>query len=82
MFHEEEFEIYVGESNTVTIYLWNVEKIQVWQAAADFESTNIIACYGFGGNMLGAHMHAQKLLQLRVEEANVINEEPVVYEVS
>lgn len=72
MFHTEEYEIYVGASNTVTIYLWNVEKIKVWQAAADFESTNIISCYGCGDNMGEAHMNAQKLLQLRTGDASIV----------
>lgn len=79
MFHTKEFEIVVGAANMVTIYLWNVKKIDIWQAAVDLESTNIISCYGFGKNMGEAHIHAQNLLRQRVGEEGVIKEAPAVY---
>lgn len=82
MFHTEEFEIYVSGSNTVTIYLWNVEKIDIWQVAVDFESTNIVACYGFGESMGEAYANAHILLQRRTDgNITSIKEEPAVYEV-
>lgn len=82
MFHEKEYEIHVSGKNTVVLYLWNVKKIEVWQAAVDFESTNITACYGFGRIMEDAHMNAEKLLRLRNQNGTIIKEEQVVYEVS
>lgn len=81
MFHTEDFEIVVEGANTVTIYLWNVEKVDVWQAVADFESTNIIACFGFGKSMEEAHAQSQDLLQRRARDVNVIKEAPAIYNV-
>lgn len=48
MFHEEKFEIHVLHRNTVIVYVWNVGRKQIWQAALLFESTDIITGYGFG----------------------------------
>lgn len=81
MFHTEDFEIVVGAANMVTIYLWNVGKIDIWQAATDFESTNIITCYGFGERMREAHLQAQFLLGKRVDDVRIIKEAPAVYNV-
>lgn len=79
MFHTEDFEIVVGGANTVTVYLWNVQKVNVWQAATDFESTNIISCFGFGKSKEEAHIHAQNLLQLRIGDVKILKEAPAMY---
>jgi hypothetical protein len=62
MFHEDDCEIQVTEKNTVVIYLWNVDKIKVWQVVADLLSTNIYAGYGFGSRKKLAYEDANNTL--------------------
>jgi len=65
MFHEDDYEINVIENNTVIIYLWNVNKIKIWQAALHFESTNMFAGYGFGKTKGKALNNASNILEKR-----------------
>lgn len=65
IFHDEDYEIEVIESNTVMIYLWNVEKTAVWQAAANFETTNVFVGFGFGDRKEAARNGAETILQKR-----------------
>ncbi|GAA0441192.1 hypothetical protein GCM10008983_17830 [Lentibacillus halophilus] len=48
MFYEEDFEIEILLENTVIIYVWNIGKKQIWQAALEFETARIRVGYGFG----------------------------------
>lgn len=70
MFKEEEFEIDVIENNTVMIYLWNVEKERIWQAAIDFETTNIVSGYGFGRRKIDARIQAFEVLHHILNDGN------------
>ncbi len=65
IFHEDDYEINVIENNTVIIYLWNVNKIEIWQAAHHLESANIIAGYGFGKTKENALNNASNILEKR-----------------
>ena len=66
MFHEEELEIHVGH-NIVSLYIWNVKKEAIWQAAASFDSTNIMIGYGFGVIKDDAEKAANEALQKWVQ---------------
>lgn len=66
MFKDEQFEINVIEKNTVIIYVWNVEKALIWQAALDFEMAGISVGYGFGALKQGVKRKAEERLQLRL----------------
>lgn len=63
IFYGEEFEIEVFNARAMTIYLWNVKKIDIWQAAALLESTNIQIGYGFGINKSEASSNADDMLE-------------------
>ncbi len=66
MFTEEELEIHVEGDHTVYIFLWNVDKSAVWQAALMFELTNIMTGYGFGKRKEDAESEARKILYKRI----------------
>lgn len=63
IFHEDEYEIQVIQKNTIVIYLWNVEKVKVWQTVANFESTEVLVGYGFGKRKNEAYDAANTLLR-------------------
>ncbi len=63
IFHGEEFEIEVLNERTMIIYLWNVKKIDIWQAAALLESTNIQLGFGFGIDKSEASLNADDMLK-------------------
>jgi hypothetical protein len=63
MFHSENFEIEVLDKNTMIIFLWNVNKMDVWQAAVLLESTGIQFGYGFGDYKLEARTSAEEMLE-------------------
>jgi len=65
IFHGDDYEINVIENNTVIIYLWNVKKIKIWQAAVHFESTNMFTGYGFGRTKENALNNANNILEKR-----------------
>lgn len=69
-FHENDFEIHVAGKSTVILYAWNVGKEQIWQAVADFESTNMKAGFGFGDKKAEAKAAAENVLEkwLSVEQ--------------
>ncbi|GGK03591.1 hypothetical protein GCM10007063_27330 [Lentibacillus kapialis] len=48
IFHEEDFEIHVMGSNTVIMYLWNVDKGVILQTALILETEFIETGFGFG----------------------------------
>ncbi|WP_382390224.1 hypothetical protein [Lentibacillus juripiscarius] len=62
MFHEEDFEIEVLGGSTVIIYIWNVERERIWQAALGFETVNVRAGYGFGKYKHDAREAAEGIL--------------------
>lgn len=64
MFHKKEFEIHVQDHRTVVLYVWDMEdeKEEIWQAAANFASTNIIVGYGFGKRKQDAKEAANEIL--------------------
>lgn len=66
MFHEEDFEIKVLENHTVVMYLWNVKKTAIWQAALTFETAEIMVGYGFGKGKKDAEKEAMKVLFKRI----------------
>lgn len=65
IFHANDYEINVINNNTVIIYLWNVKKIEIWQAVVQFESTNMAAGYGFGETKGNALNNASSSLEKR-----------------
>ncbi|MEN1970201.1 hypothetical protein WMZ97_19290 [Lentibacillus sp. N15] len=84
IFKEEELEIHVQGNNTVVIYLWNVKKAAVWQAALTFEMTNMMTGYGYGERKKDAEKEAQNILfkRMAMEEAPdslQVEETPAVY---
>lgn len=56
----------------VVIFLWNVPKTAVWQAALDFELTNILTGYGNGKIKKEAENDAWQVLykRLALEKGN------------
>ncbi|QKY68257.1 hypothetical protein Len3610_00115 [Lentibacillus sp. CBA3610] len=62
MFHEEDFEIHVVEAATVIMYLWNVDKESILQAALIFETENINTGFGFGDCKMDALDEARMIL--------------------
>lgn len=62
LFHEGDFEIHVIGNNTVILYAWNVKQEVIWQAAANFDSTNIKIGYGFGERKSDAEEEAFTVL--------------------
>lgn len=85
IFRNEMFEIDIMANNTVIIYGWNILRMDIWQIAADLESTNIWACYGFGGIKKEARKKAMKQLVFRknVDDGyylqQIIQEQPLRY---
>lgn len=68
MFKDEQFEIHVVENNTVLMYIWNVDKKMIWQAALNFEVSGIAVGYGFEEVKYGARRQAQLRLQTRLND--------------
>ncbi|GGB57688.1 hypothetical protein GCM10011409_38970 [Lentibacillus populi] len=87
MFHEEDFEIHVSGNNTVTIFLWNVNKEAVWQAALEFEMADIMTGYGFGKQKNDAEKEATKTLYRRIsqngesDDGFEVKEKPAAYQI-
>jgi hypothetical protein len=63
VFYGEEFEIEVLDHCTMIIFLWNVKKNDIWQAAALLESTDIKLGYGFGNVKAEAKTNAEAILE-------------------
>ncbi|MFD1360723.1 hypothetical protein [Lentibacillus salinarum] len=61
-FHEDDFEIHVVGGNTVIIYLWNVEKTVILQAALVFETALITTGFGFATLKRDALSRAKRML--------------------
>ncbi|TFJ91483.1 hypothetical protein [Lentibacillus salicampi] len=61
VFHEEEFEIHVIGQGTVIMYLWNVDKAVILQAALIFETEQIETGFGFGDCKRNALNNAQAI---------------------
>lgn len=60
LFPVEEIEIEVMDAATTVIYLWNVQKEQIWQATVCLESVNIMTVYGFADTKDAARTAALK----------------------
>ncbi len=73
MFYEERFEINVSGSNTVTIFVWDVPKEEIWQAAVQFESSNIKVGYGFSETKKTAAKKAWDTLFKRIAREHILN---------
>lgn len=69
IFYEKEFEIHVLDHRTVVLYVWGIEdeKEDIWQAAANFTSTNIVVGYGFGKGRCDANLEANKVLKSQAQ---------------
>ena len=63
IFHKDAFEIEVLDHRTMIIYLWNLQKIDVWQVAALLESVDIQLGYGFGNYKIEAKTDAKDMLE-------------------
>jgi len=63
IFYGKEFEIEVLDQHTMSIYLWNVNKFDVWQAAVLMESADIQFGYGFGDYKAEAKTNAINMLE-------------------
>lgn len=75
IFLDEDFEIHVISEQTTIIYVWNVEKSLIWQAALSLETTNIMVGYGFGRFKKDAHHQAWEILLTRIKEDKEIETE-------
>lgn len=73
MFLKCPYETQVINHETTLIYVWEVEKIPIWQAAASFESTEILVGYGFGENQKEAHHHAWEIILTRIKVAQTLH---------
>ncbi|HEY4601748.1 MAG TPA: hypothetical protein VIG73_10820 [Cerasibacillus sp.] len=69
MFHTFDFSIQVGGKQTVTIFIKDIEKENIWQAAALFGSTNILTGYGFGTSNIEAEKEAWHIILKLIEES-------------
>jgi hypothetical protein len=63
IFYGEEFEIEVLDAQSMIIYVWNVKKIDIWQAAVLLESADIQLGYGFGDYKIEARRNAEHVLE-------------------
>lgn len=66
MFYQRKFEIHVLANYTVLIFVWNINRTQVWQAALIMESENIAVGYGVAESEMDAGVQAIKKLQERL----------------
>lgn len=55
------------EAQFYFMYVWNVEKIQVWQIVLSFEVSLIKVGYGFGEDMIAAKSEAIEKLEKRLK---------------
>ncbi|WP_164670011.1 hypothetical protein [Virgibacillus doumboii] len=62
IFLDKEFEIDIVDAGTTVIYIWNVNKMAIWQAALALETTNIKTGYGFGKRKADAWNDAMRIL--------------------
>lgn len=67
-FHQERYEIEVEKNHTVIIYLWYMDKMDIWQAAFNIEMMDIRVGYGFGENREAAKQSAYDRLALVNQE--------------
>jgi hypothetical protein len=65
MFHEREFEIHIEDHHTAILYVWGMEKEEIWQAATNFISSKVLVGYGFGDEKNEAEEAARKILNLQ-----------------
>ncbi|API91289.1 hypothetical protein J32TS6_34170 [Virgibacillus pantothenticus] len=71
IFKDYPLEIEVISKNAVIIYVWGVPKKEVWQAVTNFESTNVIAGYGFSQEKSEARLLAEAMV---IKWLTVIND--------
>ncbi|WBX80359.1 hypothetical protein PD280_00150 [Virgibacillus salarius] len=62
IFKDHDFEIEVRGNNTVMVFVYNAEKMEIWQAAIAFETTNIIVGYGFAKEKSEARIQAEQMI--------------------
>lgn len=72
MFHNEEIKIEVIGNNTVIIYIWNISKINMWQAILNIEMMDISVGYGFNKQKELAKKSAFKRLNLIKKELGIL----------
>lgn len=68
IFYTEKFEIEVLHKHTVIIYIRDIEKIHIWQAALNIEMMDIFVGYGFGRRKNQARNSAFERLNLIKKE--------------
>lgn len=73
MFLNYPYETQVINHETTLIYVWEVGKIPIWQAAASFESTEIMVGYGFGKNQKEAHHRAWEIILTRIKAEQTLH---------
>jgi len=69
IFHQKQFEIFAGKTQT-TMLVWGISKMELWQAAAQFEFAGIAAGYGYAHaerKREARHM-AEGVLQMRQQK--------------
>ena len=69
IFHQKQYEIYTGKNQT-TMLVWGISKMELWQAAAQFEFAGIAAGYGFAQaeRKSDAKHMAEGVLQVRQQK--------------
>lgn len=72
IFCSSDVEINETDDHTVVTYIWNVGRDEIWQAVADFQTTNIRIGYGFGERKKDAKREALKKLDqwMEMEDRN------------
>lgn len=74
-FVKYEFEIEVIGNHTVIIYLWNISKINIWQAILNIEMMDIRVGYGFGNKKKDAEKTAFDRLKTIKKELGLLTGE-------
>lgn len=70
MFKDYDYEIEVLGHHTVVMQIWQIDKYKIWQAALEFETTNICIGYGFAENTQQAKINAFEHLLDRLATAD------------
>ncbi|WP_100013312.1 hypothetical protein [Lentibacillus sediminis] len=67
IFFSADVEINETDDHTVVTYIWNAGRDEIWQAVADFQTTNMRIGYGFGERKIDAKREALKKLEQWME---------------
>ncbi|MDY0406872.1 hypothetical protein P5G51_017275 [Virgibacillus sp. 179-BFC.A HS] len=61
-FHGKDYEIVVEDGHSVSAFIWNLKRNELYQTALLFECSGLCTGYGFGDNKEMAHQAAWNIL--------------------